>query len=339
MTRGGGLLGDVKPDGEKPRLRWWMLAVLLTVMTVGALGRYAFSPLGLMIMEDLKIGKGAFGALSSSIAVGAALTTLWAGLLIDRLGVRRMAFVGNLVMGVFLLGFFLPQTFLTAGLILFLAGLGFSVVTPATNSGIVDWFPRSERAFSLGLKQAGVPLGTALTAAAMPFLALRLGWRAALGCLGAVLVAAAFLTYAFYRDGPFAGEAAAAGGSGERGTVSRLLRDPNMVYLCLLGLSFCVLQMAVVTFLVPYLQEFFGMSVVEAGAYLGLSQVAGSASRPLVGLVSDRLFGGRRKETLCGVAGLAVAASVLFAFSPPAAPRWALTLIVVLVGAATLGWV
>ena len=85
-------------------------------------------------------------------------------------------------------------------------------------------------------------------------------------------------------------------------------------------------------------RDTFGMSVVDAARLLALAHLGGAAGRLGWGVVSDRLFGGRRRPGLTINALIGVAAFVglgLGALLPPAL----LPALALVVGIAAVGWV
>lgn len=310
--------------------------------SLDSLVRFGIAPLGPFIMDQLSISKGAFGLLSSAIRVSGIPLAVAAGMLVDRIGIRRaMATVGVAVTVVLSL-FLLPLAYWSAFVLFSATGAAIALVSPLGNAGIMRWFPVRERGLAFGLKQMGVPLGGALTALVLPPAALRWGWQAAFAALGVVVGATALGASLVYRDPP--GEAETTVTSDEIVTstdrkVSALtvLRTPGVALLIMMGSSFAAVQTSFLTFAVPFLQD-TGLSVVAAGAYLSLSQVAGMVGRPTAGVVSDRLLRGRRKGVLIGLVVMVVASLSFMALMGPKLGPLLLGCTVALVGASTMAW-
>ncbi|HEY8417292.1 MAG TPA: MFS transporter [Limnochordales bacterium] len=324
-------------------LAWRMLAVLIAAVSIGSMGRYAVGPLSPFIIDHYGLSKAQFGALSSAIGLGAIATSYGIGLLIDRLGVRQVMRLGLLTIGVPLVAFFFPVDYGGAAVLLLLSGAGFSAISPLSSNGTASWFPPGARGMTVGFTQAGIPLGVALAGLIMPRLALATGWNAALAILGISVACAGLLLSLVYRDGPLpaAGRGRTAGPDGAaRGRVSpwALVREDGMVWLYVLGLVMASTQNSVIAFLVPFIQDRWALPVVTAGALLSVSQFTGMGARPVIGYVSDRFAGGRRKEMLVGIALLASGALVLLAMSPASLPSGVVAVLMVVVGLTTLSW-
>lgn len=83
--------------------------------------------------------------------------------------------------------------------------LGESGTFPAALAATADWFPRRERAFAIGLFNAGANVGAILTPLLVPVVTLAFGWRAAFiatGALTALWLVAWLWLYRRPRDQP-----------------------------------------------------------------------------------------------------------------------------------------
>ena len=263
--------------------------------------------------------------------------SLPAGWLTDRLGVRL-----TLGLGQGLTGAMVALASLAAGFpallgLLFLGGLGWSVINPATGKAIVEWFPHRERGLAMGIKQTGLTLGGIATALLLPPLALATGWRRALELAAAAsLLSAAFVGLA-YRPAPGPAEEIPTGRP-RLAEIGPFLRRPGLLVLFVCGLALSVVQSSVMAYLVLYAKEVFRVSVVEAGQLFALAQAGGTGARLAWGIVSDRLFGGRRRPGLIVTALISTGISATFAFGGSALTPLA-PLLAVIAGAGAFGWV
>ena len=89
---------------------------------------------------------------------------------------------------------------LVAGLALF--GLCGCAVIAGSGRAVAGWFPREERGLALGIRQTAVPVGGALAAILLPWLANSGGTRAAFVALGAGCLLGAACALALIRDPP-----------------------------------------------------------------------------------------------------------------------------------------
>ena len=150
----------------------------------------------------------------------------------------------------------------------------------------------------MGIRQTALPLGAGLAAAGLPPLAAARGLDAAFGVLVGACLLSAVVVVALVREGP-AQQAPAPG---------RALPDARVLRVAAVSLLLVVPQFAVVAFLVVYLVDEQDVGVAAAALLLAAVQLAGGASRVVVGRWSDRL--GRRLQPLRRIA---VAVAVVFA--------------------------
>jgi sugar phosphate permease len=318
------------------RDRFRVLALIMAVQTAANLGALGLPALAPLLREDLALTRQAAGSFLSVFYVGGALTSLPAGWLADRLGVRATLVGGqSLVALCFALMALAPDyPRLLAWIVL--AGIGSGAVNPTATKGVLVWFPARSRATVVGIKQAGFPLGGALGALVLPALASwgGLGWRGALGVAGGVIALSAAAAALGYRDPGGGVTASPAAPSGARG----VLRSRSIWLVSWATFLFALVQISWISYAPLYLAEVVGLSAVGAGFVLGLAQAGGAVGRVGFGLFSDRVLGGRRRAVLVG-AGLASAVLCLAtAALAPGADAVALGVVAAGFGVAGIGW-
>src|SRR2546430_7822533 len=174
-------------------------------------------------------------------------------------------------------------------------------------------------ALVFSIKQTGVPGGAALAGAALPPLALAIGWRPALlmaALCGAGIAALAQSTRRRLdissAQRPFSIAALWA-------PLRTVVQHPALVELSIVGFVYAAMQMCLMSFLVVYLTEALGYSLITAGLALTTANAGGIIGRIAWGAVADHWLPPRR---LLGVIGIASAACAFAAvgFSPAWAP-------------------
>jgi ACS family hexuronate transporter-like MFS transporter len=325
------------PNATASRYRYVVLALIMGVQTaanVGALGLPSLAPL---IRADLGLSRQEAGSFISAFYVGGVLTSFPAGWLADRVGVRWTLLGGQiLTAGSFALMTLAPRYALFLGAVA-LSGLAFGAVNPTSTKGVLVWFPARSRATVVGIKQAGFPLGGALGALLLPWLAGALGWRGALGVAAALMAASGLAAGLAYRE--------PASREGDPATPSRGAPDPRGVLasrpiwlVSLATLLFAGVQVSWISYLPLYLREVVGLSTVAAGAVLGQAQIAGTLGRVFFGVLSDRVFGGRRLVLLVLAGAMTAVFCALTAKLDPGAPAVALSLVALGFGLVGIGW-
>jgi predicted MFS family arabinose efflux permease len=313
-----------------------MLAVILTAQTVANIGPLGIPAIAPVIRDDLGLTLTQAGSFLSAYYIGPSLMSLPAGAMADHWGVLRVLVLGQAVIALGLVVASASPTYTVLIVVMALAGFGYGMLNPTSTKAIMAWFPPGQRATVVGVKQVGLPFGGALGAALLPVVAVALGWRLAVTISGLLIGAAALASLLLYRDPPAppVPRQAAPGAAPLRAVL--LTRDLWLVALATLG--FAGMQTVLMAFLVLYLQEVVGLSLLTAARYLALAQVTGMLGRPLFGLLSDRLLGGARRAPLV-IAGCGSAAcSVALALTGPGAPAAWLTLLVAVFGFVGIGW-
>jgi ACS family hexuronate transporter-like MFS transporter len=339
-----------------PRYRFVILGVVWTAYLIVFVARLTVGPLAPFLKDAFSLSNAQIGGLTSATAIAYAPTLIVAGWLADRFGVRLMLLVGTFVTGACVALMFFAQSYATLFALLALSGFGCGCVFPSAIRAVMLWFPPRERATAIGFNQAAINVGGVIGGVTLPTVAGSLGWQYGflfVGLFGLVICAACAL---LYRDPPLPASARGAAGAEptlldtaevgcESGVEERhgwrhtwaVLRCRDMWVLCLAGMFFGAVEFSVMAHLVLYLKEALAFSAVAAGGLLALCQIAGAVGKPVSGLVSDRLLGGRRRPALVALALLStVACAGLAALGP--GQRWLVYLCLFLLGATAIGW-
>jgi sugar phosphate permease len=279
------------------RYRWVVLA-----LGMGAQGAFAavlqgLPAIGPALRDEFELSLPVFGAMLGAVTLGATVSLVPWGLLIDRTGERWSLAVGLGVCGAALwLSTSGGSGALAGGLLA--AGAFGAVANVASGSAVAGWFGPRERGLALGLRQAALPLGGAAAALALPALVAGGDPRSGLSALALACGIAAVTCAVGVRD--------PAARAGERGRGP--LRDRRIWRVAVVSALLVVSQASVIGFVAIFLHDERGFSDVAAGAALAAVQVTGVVTRIGVGRWSDRL--GLRLGLLQRIA-LAIAASWL----------------------------
>ena len=287
------------------------------------LGLPAVAP---QLRDEYSLSLAATGALLAASTVGIIATLLAWGALADRIGERAVIGIGLTGAALAMAAASRAGSAEALGACLVAAGAFGSSANAASGRAVVAWFSASQRGFALGLRHMSTPLGGALAAVSLPFIADRGGVGDALLALaGALLVGAVAGAIGLRRAESVAPSGAAAAHRDEPPPPPGPLRDPAIWRLSLGTASVVLAQLSVLSFLALYLHEERGWSVGAAALALAAVQIGGGASRVVAGIWSDRL-GTRirplRLLALSGAATLGLATALLGA--PDAAAATAL---------------
>jgi MFS family permease len=304
---------------------------------LGSLSILAVAPLSPFLLEGLGLSRVQVGLFLPAAYLGGMLFALPAGWLTERRGVRWPLALGQASTGTMVVLAALAPDLPRALACLFVGGLGFGVLNPATGKAIIDWFPPRERGRAMGMKQTGLTLGGIASAAVLPSVALTLGWRVALGLAGAVSLGSALAIAALYRD-PAPRAASASAEKARFADVGPFLRRPGVVVIFVCGLALSLLQSGVLAYFVLSARDTWGLSAVDAGRLLALAHLGGAAGRLGWGVISDRAFGTRRRPALTINAIVGVVAFAGLALGSRLPPVW-LPVLAPALGVAAFGWV
>lgn len=327
-----------KPKSESLAAAWRMLGwLLLTQIAVAFVGR-SLAPLGPLVEADLHLSKAQVGMLMAALFLGQSLVSLPSGYLADRLGSRRLLIGLTLCLGAGFAVAALLDSFWWMLVFITIGGLGYGTMHPTSNRGIVYWFPLERRGTAMGLKQMGVTAGSSLAVLLLLPLALQWGWRTALilSCLLLMLIGLA--AWWGYRD-PASGEATVP--MGFRAflvSLWQMVRHRRLLAVSLAAFGLSGAQMCLTTYAVFFAHEQLGYGLYLAGLLLLASEVGGSAGRVLWGVISDRLFGGRRLIVLVLIALVTAVCSLVTAWLPAGAPFWAVLPLIALFGFGIAGF-
>jgi MFS family permease len=312
------------PASAGGRLR--RLAVLVLAHAVGTVNFtlvLAFAP---AVRDQLGLSNAGFGLLIAAY-YGAMLAAAFpAGWLVDRYPLRLMLLLAHALMaaGMLVVGSAVGSPAIALGL--FLCGLGYSLINPATARAVLLWFPVRARASAMSAKQTGVPIGGALAALAAASAA-SLPWQhVVIACAALTVVAGG----AYLRlEAGIAG--ARRGGIADLGT---LLRRPRLAGLNAGAALYAGCQVAFFAYLVLYARA-AGFSAQTAALALAAAHAASVVGRIAWGFVSDRSARSGRRASLvaCGALAAAGLAALPASALGGAAPFFA----VVAVLGATLG--
>ena len=284
----------------------------------------------------LGVTPAAVGYFVTTAYLGSMIGTATAGGWVARFGPIRVSQAGMLLCGCGLAvaaSGSLPAVLVGALLI----GLGYGPATPASSVILARAAPAGMLSFTFSLKQTGVPLGTAIAGATVPALVLGLGWQGAalaIGALCALFGLAISPVRSAYdkernRKAPVSMRSALA-------PVLLVLREPRLLQLAATSFVYGGVQITLVAYLVAFLTESFGLSLVLAGIVMAASQLGSVAARVVWGIVADRALS--RRATL-GMLGVGMGATAVCGLAAgPHWPLWALFAFAIALGATAVGW-
>jgi MFS family permease len=309
------------------------VASMLAIQVMVSLSVLSLSVMMPVVARDLAIDAKLVGVFTALIYGVAAVMALVAAGPIVRIGAVRVCQAALLAAAIGLALNSLALVAATVVAVLFI-GVAQGPINPASAHILSQRVPREYFGMVFSLKQTGVPIGFALAGVVFPAL---LGW---IGWQGASLVAAGALALSAIAIEPLRPQLDVIAVAGKLpASIWRSIRYVlSHRQLRVLGWSAFVYVVAQHTFtfyLVTYLYEHCGLSIVRAGALLSLSQVVGTGVRLLSGGLGDRM----PRMQLLGWTGIGMTmGSVAIGLIGPDTPFWLITAVVIGYGSVVISW-
>ncbi len=303
------------------------LLVALLVAIAAALPGFLVGTLAVQIRASLRFGTAALGAAVAGFYLGAAISSVPAARVAERIGATRVLRLTTFAVAVLLacMGAFARSWWLLTAL-LACAGLMSGSSAPAVNLFLARRIPAARQGAAFGIKQAAVPFANLLGGVAVPAVALTIGWRWAFGV--AALLAAGTAAFVPAPRVPLARRR----GQPAPGPV---WLPPLAFFAAGLGLGMFAASGLTAFAVLAATQVGFGKSA--AGLLAALGGAAAVAARISAGFYADR---SRRDQfavaawmIITGTAGFAALAASMRIES-----RWLFTVGIVLALGAGWGW-
>jgi MFS family permease len=311
------------------------LAITFAIQTMVAFAVYCAPVMAPVVGPALGVSAATVGYYIAASYLGSMLSSAAAGGWIARFGPIR---VSQAALALCLLGLLLAATGWPLVVMLggFIVGLGYGPTTPASSSILVRT-PKKYFSLIFSIKQTGVPAGGALAGLLVPTLILAFGWQWGAVAIGAacLVLAAAISGARRHYDRDLDPRAPVSLRSAFQ-PLGMVMADSRLRQLCVSGFVYGGVQITLVTYLVTFLVESFGLSLVLAGLVMAVAQVASVTGRIVWGILADRAV---KRRTMLGLLGLGMGASALLALT--AGPHWPLWLLFVYAsafGATAVGW-
>ena len=312
------------------------LVITLAIQAVVSMALLTLPVMAPVIASDLHVPTAWVGVYIAMAYVGAMLSSLSAGAAVDKWGAIRASQMG---LGLCALGLVLCSAAslpaMAVGAVLI--GLGYGPVTPASSHLLAKTTPVHRMSLVFSIKQTGVPLGGLMAGALVPTLALTTGWRGSLWVVAVVSLLCAGLAQSLRQSLDAERNPLRVLALGNLAQPLKLIaRHPALKRLAAYSFVFSIAQLCLTTYLVTFLFQEIGQSLVAAGLVLSVGQAAGIAGRVGWGWLSDRYLGARRM--LAVLAGLMTASCAATALLGHGTPTWVLLAIVTVFGASAVGW-
>jgi len=321
-------------------ISWKMLVWLFIIQLFIAFVGRSIAPLGLVIGEDLHLTKAQIGMFPAALFLGQAIISIPSGIVTDKIGSRKMILFITLLLGTTFFVISVTQSFILLLIFIVFAGFAYGASHPTTNRGIVYWFPQQMRGTAMGLKQMGVTLGSASAALILLPIASNYGWQTATLFASVSLLVVGIFIYFVYKE-PENNQLEQDNQTKEKINLAQIFQLFKHKILVLITISAMLLsgtQMILNTFIILFAYEKIGLTLIVAGTLLIIAELGGSLGRICWGIISDRIFKGKRIIVLLLISMIVAVVSMIIALLPSGTPFFILAIIVFIFGFGTSGF-
>ena len=244
--------------------------ILFAHFSVG-INFFVVAPLFPLIIDDFGVSRATVSLLIALALLIHSFFGLPGGILAVRFGLKRMYFLGWLLMGLSVLSAVAPN--FGSLLVLRLAfGIGFGAIIPASGPLLMQWFRPREVTIMNGLDIAALSLGVALSVSVAAPLANTMGWQNTLSVFGGITLFGAVLWGIL---GKVTADARTSGKGISLKEVGSVLRNRTIQILVIADALVFMQYTALTSWLPTYYNEIRGMSLTEAGFITGLLPFVG----------------------------------------------------------------
>ena len=318
------------PDDRKAApIAWALWGTGLLAYAVAVLHRTSFGVVGLDAVHRFDVSAGILASFTVLQLLVYAGLQIPVGLLLDRVGPRRMVACGALLMACGQALMAVSTDIGTAVAARVMVGAGDAMTFISVLGIVVTWFPGRYVPVVTQLTGQLGQFGQVLSAIPLVALLHGPGWGTAFGSAAALGVLMAVLSIAFLRDGPSRTDVPTL-----RETGTNLVAAWKHPGTRLGFWSHFVTQFSSNTFALmwgfPYLVSGQGMKPAAASTLLTLFVLVNVVSGPAIGRLVAR-YPLRRSWLVLGIVALNVAAWAAVLAWPPPAPAWLLVLLILCV--------
>src|SRR3954447_9352596 len=145
-----------------PKLRWVLAAMLFLATMVNYVDRSALSVVSTDVRQEFRLTEQDYSHIVTLFLFAYAIMYSGSGYIVDRLGTKRgfAVFIAGWSIAQMLHGFAVGKWSLAG--FRFMLGLAEPGNWPAAAKAVAEWFPARDRAFGIGIFNAGSSMGSAL---------------------------------------------------------------------------------------------------------------------------------------------------------------------------------
>lgn len=316
---------------SKRRMKFLKWSTFLSA-TLGY-GMYYVCRLSLNVVKKPIVDEGIFsetelGIIGSVLFFTYAIGKFTNGFLADRSNINRFMTTGLLVTALANLCLGFTNSFILFAVLWGISGWFQSMGAASCVVGLSRWFTDKERGSYYGFWSASHNIGEALTFIIVASIVSVLGWRYGFFGAGMVGLLGALLVWRFFHDSPQSQGLPAVNAPKEKKELSteeatdytkaqrQVLFMPAIWILALSSAFMYISRYAVNSWGVFYLEAQKGYNTLDASLIISISSVCGIVGTMFSGVISDKLFRGRRNAPALIFGLMNVVALCLFLLVP-----------------------
>ncbi len=275
------------------RLMFMVLLVGTMAYVTTFVDRFTWPVIMPVASKFLGLNNAQSGSFLSFFYAGYILTQLPAGLLVDRLGYRRVLLWSLLCLTVTTSCMMLIQNYTQGLIVQFLMGISSGAEFAACLRAIYEWFPVKGRTTAVGVFMTGSSFGLAIVNLYAPAVTNVYGWKAAFLVSAMFPLVCLLLAYIWIRTPPAE--------PGSETVVKPIARQPVSFWqdilvllrnrnLMIVGISgFCAMSatLGAKIWANNFLVKGLHISLVDAGVFVSLFGVGAIVSKTLAGVIAD----------------------------------------------------
>jgi len=284
-----------------PKLRWVIAAMLFLATMINYLDRTALSIVSVDVRREFHLTETDYSHVVTLFLAAYAIMYAGSGYIVDRLGTKKgfALFIVGWSLAQMLHAFTFGKWSLASAR--FLLGLFEPGNWPAAAKAVGEWFPARDRAFGVGIFNAGSSIGSAIAPYMVAAVTVTWGWRASFvitGSLGLIWLVAWLILYNPPRlnrwlrpeEMPDVPELPVSAVTGSKPDWKRIIRTREC-YTLIIGRFFTDPVIYFVIFWLPeYLRRERGFDLAMVGRYAWVPFIFGDIGYMLGGWLSGHLM-------------------------------------------------
>nr|WP_061124306.1 MFS transporter [Caballeronia catudaia] len=261
-------------DGYRPRAAWMTTLMLMALALINFLDKIVLGMVAVPLMRELGLSPAQFGVVAGSFFWLFAVSTVLVGFLSNRIQTRWLL----LGMGVIWAVLQVPQAifssmaaFLVCRVVL---GAAEGPFYPVSVHALYKWFPNEKRNMPVAFVNQGALVGLLLAGLLIPLVTHHWGWRMNFVVLGGIGAVWSVLWLCVGREGNLVQHprtlTGATDATVQRVPYRKLLSNPTVLCVFLLGFAGYWMMGANMTWLPTYLEKALGFSGIVSGRWFAL---------------------------------------------------------------------